>query len=105
MKTQIELFDQPFFKPNRKKELKASGTISGSFDLIGTFKGFVIASSRSNQSTFLIKLYRQAIFTKPANKYSLLNQILRAFDRLSNKERQIIMDGYNSDGSVNKNLN
>lgn len=95
----IQLKDQTYFKPNKKNKLNPSGTISGNFKLIGTYKNFVIASSISNESTYLIKLY-----SKP-KKRSILNKLIERFDNLSNMERMIVMDGYNQDGSINKKLN
>lgn len=100
----IQLFDQPFFKPNKKNKLKRSGTISGTFNLIGTFNEFVIASSESDQSTYLIKLYEK-IPSEEERKYTNLNKTIELFDNLSDFERLMVMDGYNTDGTVNKNLN
>ena len=102
---EIQLHYQPVYTPNTKNKLKPSGEISGLFLIIGTFKGFVLVSSKTDNQTFLIKLYRQAIFSKKLNRKSILNRIIKAFDNLSNSDRAIVMDGYNLNGTINKQLN
>lgn len=102
---EIQLHYQPVYTLNTKNKLKPSGEISGLFLIIGTFKGFVLVSSKSKNQTFLIKLYRQAVFSEKLNRKSILNRIIKAFDNLSNLDRAIVMEGYNINGTINKQLN
>ncbi len=99
---EIQLYNQPTFSPNTKNKLKPLGEITGAFLIIGTFKGFVLVSSKINNQTFLIKLYKQAIFSSKLNKKNILNRIVKAFDNLSNSDRAIVMDGYNLNGTINE---